>query len=116
MRGHNSDRIRVTVLQNPPPRPSSVSPRRPCHSQGALSRLQYWNRFDEVHFGKFAAYYILREYYFDVHPPLAKLLLGLAGWFVGFDGKFEFEAIGDSYSEHHSPYMGMRSMPAVFGS
>lgn len=74
------------------------------------------NRFDEVHFGKFAAYYILREYYFDVHPPFAKLLLGLAGWFVGFDGKFEFEAIGDSYSEHHIPYMGMRSMPAVFGS
>jgi dolichyl-phosphate-mannose-protein mannosyltransferase len=75
-----------------------------------------WNRFDEVHFGKFAAYYILREYYFDVHPPFAKLLLGLAGWFVGFDGKFEFEAIGDSYSEHHIPYIGMRSMPAIFGS
>ena len=51
-----------------------------------------------------------------MHPPFAKLLLGLAGWFVGFDGKFEFEAIGDSYSEHHIPYMGMRSMPAVFGS
>jgi hypothetical protein len=82
----------------------------------APSLMQYWNRFDEVHFGKFAAYYILREYYFDVHPPFAKLLLGLAGWFVGFDGKFEFEAIGDSYSEHHIPYMGMRSMPAIFGS
>ncbi|KAG9053935.1 hypothetical protein FS842_006722 [Serendipita sp. 407] len=72
--------------------------------------------FDEVHFGKFAAYYILREYYFDVHPPLAKLLFGLAGWFVGFDGRFEFEAIGDSYSQHHIPYIGMRAMPAVFGS
>ncbi|KAG8809776.1 hypothetical protein FRC17_003259 [Serendipita sp. 399] len=72
--------------------------------------------FDEVHFGKFAAYYILREYYFDVHPPLAKLLLGLAGWFVGFDGRFEFEAIGDSYTQHHIPYVGMRAMPAVFGS
>ncbi|KAJ7066632.1 glycosyltransferase family 39 protein [Mycena amicta] len=72
--------------------------------------------FDEVHFGKFAAYYISREYYFDVHPPFAKLLFGLAGWFVGFDGKFMFENIGDSYSENHVPYVGMRALPAILGS
>lgn len=72
--------------------------------------------FDEVHFGKFAAYYIQREYYFDVHPPLAKLLFGLAGWFVGFDGKFKFENIGDSYSANHVPYVGMRALPAIMGS
>ncbi|KAJ7281500.1 glycosyltransferase family 39 protein [Mycena rebaudengoi] len=72
--------------------------------------------FDEVHFGKFAAYYISREYYFDVHPPFAKLLFGLAGWFVGFDGKFMFESIGDSYTEHHVPYVGMRALPAILGS
>lgn len=72
--------------------------------------------FDEVHFGKFAAYYILREYYFDVHPPFAKLLFGLAGWFVGFDGHFQFENIGDSYTENHVPYIGMRALPAIMGS
>ncbi|KAK7012199.1 glycosyltransferase family 39 protein [Favolaschia claudopus] len=72
--------------------------------------------FDEVHFGKFAAYYISREYYFDVHPPFAKLLFGLAGWFVGFDGKFLFENIGDSYIENHVPYVGMRALPAILGS
>lgn len=54
-------------------------------------------RFDEVHFGAFAGQYIRREYYFDVHPPLAKLLNGLAAWFVGFNGDFGFENIGDDY-------------------
>ncbi|KAF8635029.1 hypothetical protein AX15_000567 [Amanita polypyramis BW_CC] len=72
--------------------------------------------FDEVHFGKFASYYITRQYYFDVHPPFAKLLLGLAGWFVGFDGQFLFENIGDSYTDNHVPYVGMRALPAILGS
>ncbi|KAF9530402.1 glycosyltransferase family 39 protein [Crepidotus variabilis] len=72
--------------------------------------------FDEVHFGKFASHYISREYYFDVHPPLAKLLFGLAGWFVGFDGEFKFENIGDSYTTNHVPYVGMRALPAILGS
>ena len=72
--------------------------------------------FDEVHFGKFAAYYLQRSYYFDVHPPFAKLLFGLAGWFVGFDGSFEFENIGDSYITNNVPYVGMRMLPALLGT
>jgi len=58
----------------------------------------------------------MRQYYFDVHPPLAKLLFGLAGWFVGFDGEFTFDSIGDSYTKHHVPYVGMRALPAILGS
>ena len=77
---------------------------------------RYFFRFDEVHFGKFASYYIKREYYFDVHPPLAKMLFGLAGWFVGYDGSFGFENIGDSYTENNVPYVGLRALPAVLGS
>ncbi|KAF8966279.1 glycosyl transferase, partial [Flammula alnicola] len=72
--------------------------------------------FDEVYFGNFASHYILGEYYFDVHPRLAKLLFGLAGWFVGFDGHFTFDNIGDSYTASHVPYVGMRALPAILGS
>ena len=44
------------------------------------------------------------------------MLLGLAGWFVGFDGQFLFENIGDSYTTHHVPFVGMRALPAILGS
>ncbi|WWC59216.1 uncharacterized protein I303_101766 [Kwoniella dejecticola CBS 10117] len=72
--------------------------------------------FDEVHFGSFASHYIRREYYFDVHPPLAKMLNGLAAWFVGFNGDFGFEQIGDDYIANNVPYVGMRSFCAIMGS
>jgi dolichyl-phosphate-mannose-protein mannosyltransferase len=98
----------------------SITLTKSCESQAAdhsnNSPNSVVSRFDEVHFGKFASYYILREYYFDVHPPFAKLLFGLAGWFVGFDGHFSFENIGDSYTEAHIPYVGMRALPAILGS
>lgn len=72
--------------------------------------------FDEVHFGKFASYYIRREYFFDVHPPLAKLMLAFAGWLIGYDGHFEFENIGDDYHKAEVNYVGLRALPAICGS
>lgn len=72
--------------------------------------------FDEVHFGKFASYYLRREYYFDVHPPFAKLLNAFAGWLAGFKGDFEFENIGDAYKPQRVPYVKMRALPAIMGS
>ena len=52
------------------------------------------DRFDEVHFGKFASKYIKTQYFVDVHPPLAKLLITLAAFVFGYDGQFEFKDIG----------------------
>jgi len=48
------------------------------------------------------------------------MLHGLGGYLAGFDGQFDFENIGDKYFDPDQgvnvPYVGMRSMPAVFGS
>lgn len=51
----------------------------------------------------------------DVHPPLAKLLITLAGWLAGFDGNFDFKEIGKDYLEPKVPYVAMRMFPAICG-
>ena len=71
--------------------------------------------FDEVHFGGFASKYIKGKFFMDVHPPLAKLLITLAGYLAGFDGEFDFKDIGKDYLEPGVPYVAMRLLPAVLG-
>lgn len=38
------------------------------------------------------------------------------GWFVGYDGHFLFDNIGDSYITNKVPYVAFRAMPALLGA
>ncbi|GMK59386.1 hypothetical protein CspeluHIS016_0704010 [Cutaneotrichosporon spelunceum] len=69
--------------------------------------------WDEAHFGKFGSHYINRDFYFDVHPPLGKMLVGFAGLISGYNGDFEFKS-GVEYPDN-VPYTAMRVLLASFG-
>lgn len=69
--------------------------------------------FDEVHWGRYLSSYFTGNYYFDVHPPLGKLIY--AGWAYlwGFTPAFIFEL--------SAPYNGawaliLRGLPAFIGA
>ncbi|OIR57543.1 MAG: dolichyl-phosphate-mannose-protein mannosyltransferase [Amphiamblys sp. WSBS2006] len=70
--------------------------------------------WDEAHFGKFGSYYIKRQFYTDVHPPLGKMLIGLIGYLFGYNGRFEFGS-GDLFRKD-VPYVQMRMAVALFGA
>ncbi|KAH9490335.1 hypothetical protein Btru_034988 [Bulinus truncatus] len=70
--------------------------------------------WDETHFGKMGSWYINRTFFFDVHPPLGKMLIGLSGVLTGYDGSFPFHKPGDPYE--NANYVGMRVFCAVLGA
>jgi dolichyl-phosphate-mannose-protein mannosyltransferase len=61
--------------------------------------------FDEVYFKAFAAHYLDGRYYFDIHPPLAKLIM--AGW-AALTGMNPDAMLNGTA-------LGLRLLPAVAG-
>lgn len=70
--------------------------------------------FDEVHFGKFISGYFTHEYFFDIHPPLGKLLISGMGYLAGFKPGFSFAEIGQKFPDN--TYLWLRFLPTLAGA
>ncbi len=70
--------------------------------------------FDEVHFGKFASAYYTHQYYFDIHPPLGKLLIAGFGKLFNFHPEYSFANIGQAFPDH--AYLALRFLPTLAGT
>jgi len=71
--------------------------------------------FDEMHYGKYAAQYLKNTFFFDSNPPLGKMMIAVAGYLAGFDGRFGFDKIGMEYPDN-VPLWILRCVPALAGS
>jgi dolichyl-phosphate-mannose-protein mannosyltransferase len=70
--------------------------------------------FDEVHFGKFASAYYTHQYYFDIHPPLGKLLIAGFGKLFNFHPEYSFANIGQAFPD--KAYLALRFLPSLAGT
>ena len=82
-----------------------------------MFRLEYLHDvvFDEMHYGKHASLYLKNTFFFDSNPPLGKMIVALAGYLAGFDGRFSFDKIGQEYPPE-MPLFALRLVPALCGS
>lgn len=71
--------------------------------------------FDEVHFGNFTNFYINHEFFFDIHPPLAKFIFAIFGHLSGYQGDIKFN---DYFSipYPHEGYIPLRITPIIMSS
>eukprot|EP00316_Scyphosphaera_apsteinii_P023393 CAMPEP_0119344792 /NCGR_PEP_ID=MMETSP1333-20130426/107152_1 /TAXON_ID=418940 /ORGANISM="Scyphosphaera apsteinii, Strain RCC1455" /LENGTH=567 /DNA_ID=CAMNT_0007357239 /DNA_START=128 /DNA_END=1831 /DNA_ORIENTATION=- len=69
--------------------------------------------YDETHVGRFLNWYTERAFFFDVHPPLAKLLMLWVGTALGFQGRDSC-----AFDESHAPcdMAALRLVPALCGA
>ena len=71
--------------------------------------------FDEVHWGAFSSSYCCTgKYFFDVHPPHAKLIIAGFAKVLGFEAKQTFKNIGEEYSPGEA--FAIRFASALVGS
>lgn len=69
--------------------------------------------FDEVHFGNFTNWYTMSQFYFDIHPVLAKLMMFYAANLSEYNGLIRFHSIGH-YADQS--YIQLRLTPAFFSA
>lgn len=70
--------------------------------------------FDEVHFVSFSQWYKARKYFFDIHPPLAKLILAGVAYLVDFHTDVPYREIETPFT--HPGYYYMRLLQAIWGA
>lgn len=70
--------------------------------------------FDEVYFGKFVSAYFTGNYYFDIHPPLIKLLIAGYAKLFGYIPTASFSAIGSAFTDNN--YLILRFLPSLAGA
>lgn len=71
--------------------------------------------FDEVHFGNFTNWYTMSEFFYDIHPPLGKLVMFLFANLSEYDGSIQFSRYY-AQSFHDPQYIILRITPAFFSS
>ena len=69
--------------------------------------------FDETHYGKYVSGYLTNTHFFDVHPPLSKLLAAFFAWIGNFNPHFDFASIGQTFTDPN--YIYLRLAPAICG-
>lgn len=71
--------------------------------------------FDELHFQKFVDRHLSHIWYFDIHPPLGKLVLAYAGVLFGYknDPSFIIKKIGNEYPATVN-HIALRTVSALF--
>jgi dolichyl-phosphate-mannose-protein mannosyltransferase len=70
--------------------------------------------FDELYFWGYVKSYFTHQYYFDVHPPLGKLLVYFFSFLFGLPNMISPTAIGQALNA--SDILILRFLPAFFGA
>jgi len=83
-----------------------------------LTHFLFWGYpkqvvFDEVYFGSFAAQYLSGEYFFDVHPPLGKMIISASGWMGNVNPEVTFTKINEPFGD--AGYLWLRFLPNLAG-
>lgn len=71
--------------------------------------------FDEVYFGNFTNYYIKSQFYYDIHPPLGKILAAVMANLSEYDGSINFEKCPNGLYPIPD-YVMLRLTPAILSA